>query len=138
MMNTLMSTVAATTSSALTTMNSTSDTAPSALGSLASMLGGLVVVLLLIFVLAYFVRRFNLSPSANGAIKTLAVTPLGQKEKLVLIDVDGQQYLVGVTPNQISLIDKINDPITIKAENFASKLRQAKVNKKAGNEDAPV
>ncbi|MBE8168535.1 MAG: flagellar biosynthetic protein FliO [Shewanella sp.] len=97
--------------------------------SMAGMMGGLLVVLGLIFVLAYVVRKFNLAPSSNGALKTIAVAALGQKEKVVLLEVEGKQYLLGVTTHSINLIDKIEDPITVKAETFASKLRQAKARK---------
>jgi len=90
------------------------------------MVGGLIVVLLLIFVLAYIVKRLNLVPSSQGALKTVAMTSLGQKEKLVLIDVDGQQYLLGVTAQQVNLIDKLDTPVDVAAESFASRLRQAK------------
>ncbi len=117
-----------------TTTPAVTEAAPSTLSSFTSMIGGLIVVLAVIFVLAYIVRRFNLSPSTNNALKTIAVTPLGQKEKVVLMEVNGKQYLLGVTPHQVSLIDKIEDPIQVKAESFASKLRQAK----AGNKDASV
>ena len=129
-MSFLMTALAAT----ATTKPAVTEAAPSTLGSFTSMIGGLIVVLALIFVLAYVVRRFNLSPSTNNVLKTVAVTPLGQKEKVVLMEVNGKQYLLGVTPQQISLIDKIEDPLEVKAESFASKLRQAK----AGNKDASV
>lgn len=99
---------------------------PSSVATLASMVGGLIVVLLLIFALAYMVKRLNLVPSSQGVLKTLAVTPLGQKEKLVLVEVDGQQYLLGVTPHQVNLVDKLSDPVEISTDSFASRLRQAK------------
>ncbi|MCG9729274.1 flagellar biosynthetic protein FliO [Shewanella sp. Isolate13] len=99
---------------------------PSSIATLSSMVGGLIVVLLLIFFLAYLVKRFNLVPSSQGVLKTLAVTPLGQKEKLVLVEVDGQQYLLGVTPQQVSLVDKLTSPVEISPESFATRLRQAK------------
>ncbi|GIU09939.1 MULTISPECIES: flagellar biosynthetic protein FliO [unclassified Shewanella] len=99
---------------------------PTSIATLSSMVGGLIVVLLLIFFLAYLVRRFNLVPSSQGVLKTIAVTPLGQKEKLVLIEVGGQQYLLGVTPQQVSLVDKLTTPVEVSTESFASRLRQAK------------
>lgn len=99
---------------------------PTSIATLSSMVGGLIVVLLLIFLLAYLVRRFNLVPSSQGVLKTIAVTPLGQKEKLVLIEVNGQQYLLGVTPQQVSLVDKLATPVEVSTESFASRLRQAK------------
>ncbi|MCK8043338.1 flagellar biosynthetic protein FliO [Shewanella sp. 1CM18E] len=111
-----------------TAANVTSNTASSAssIATLSSMVGGLIVVLVLIFFLAYLVKRFNLVPSSQGVLKTIAVTPLGQKEKLVLVEVDGQQYLLGVTPNQVSLVDKLAQPVEVATESFATRLRQAK------------
>ncbi|WP_394200748.1 flagellar biosynthetic protein FliO [Shewanella waksmanii] len=98
----------------------------SAITTLANMLGGLIVVIAIIFVLAYIVKRLKLVPTSHGPLKTLAVTPLGQREKMVLVEVDGQQYLLGVTAQQVNLIDKLEQPVTIEQESFASRLRQAK------------
>ncbi|QYJ83724.1 flagellar biosynthetic protein FliO [Shewanella aegiceratis] len=98
----------------------------SALATMSNMLGGLLVVIALIFLLAYLVKRLKLVPSSHGVLKTLAVTPLGQREKMVLVEVDGQQYLLGVTSQQVSLIDKLDTPIIIEQDSFASRLRQAK------------
>ncbi|MFT5788914.1 MAG: flagellar protein FliO/FliZ [Shewanella sp.] len=100
--------------------------APSSVATLASMVGGLIVVLLLIFALAYMVKRLNLVPSNQGVLKTIAVTPLGQKEKLVLVEVDGQQYLLGVTPHQVNLVDKLTTPVEQPKVSFADRLRQVK------------
>lgn len=100
---------------------------PSQLASAASMLGGLILVLLLIFALAYLLRRFNLVPTHNNVLKTLAVTSLGQKERLVLVQVGEQQYLLGVSAQQVNLIDKLAEPIQIESASFADKLRQAKL-----------
>ncbi|MDB2386236.1 flagellar biosynthetic protein FliO [Shewanella sp.] len=112
--------------SAAVPVEAAASSAPSTVATLTSMVGGLIVVLLLIFVLAYIVKRLNLVPSSQGALKTVAMTSLGQKEKLVLIDVDGQQYLLGVTAQQVNLIDKLDTPVDVAAESFASRLRQAK------------
>ncbi|MEC4726502.1 flagellar biosynthetic protein FliO [Shewanella sp. D64] len=98
----------------------------SALMALSNMMGGLILVLVLIFVLAYIVKRLNLVPASNGVLKMVAVTPLGQKEKVVLIEVEGQQYLLGVTAQQVSLIDKLDEAVKIETNTFATRLRQAK------------
>ncbi|MGL4900085.1 MAG: FliO/MopB family protein, partial [Shewanella sp.] len=52
---------------------------------------------------------------------------LGQKERLVLVQVGGQQYLLGVSAQQVNLIDKLAEPIEIESVSFADKLRQAKL-----------
>lgn len=102
-------------------------TEPSQMAAAASMLGGLILVLLLIFALAYLLRRFNLVPTNHSVLKTLAVTSLGQKERLVLVQVGEQQYLLGVSGQQVNLIDKLAQPIQIESVSFADKLRQAKL-----------
>ncbi|WP_076410939.1 flagellar biosynthetic protein FliO [Shewanella sp. UCD-KL12] len=98
----------------------------SAISTMTNMLGGLIVVLIIIFVLAYIVKRLNLTPTSHGVLKTLAVMPLGQREKIVLLEVGGQQYLLGVTSQQVQVIDKLSSPIKIETESFADRLRQAK------------
>ncbi|MGX9459964.1 flagellar biosynthetic protein FliO [Shewanella sp. A14] len=94
--------------------------------TLANMVGGLIVVLALIFLLAYIVKRLKLVPSHGGVIKTVAVTAIGQREKVVLVEVDGQQYLLGVTSQQINLIDKLANPVDVPTSSFASRLKYAK------------
>jgi len=98
----------------------------SAMSTLANMLGGLILVLILIFVLAYIVRRFNLVPASSNVLKVVAATSLGQREKVVLVEVDGQQYLLGVTPQQVNLIDKLETVVNTEMDSFASRLLQAK------------
>ncbi|BAJ01412.1 flagellar biosynthetic protein FliO [Shewanella violacea] len=111
---------------AVPTVASTADKS-SAMSTMTNMLGGLIVVLAIIFVLAYIVKRLNLAPSSHSVLKTLAVMPLGQKEKVVLLEVGGQQYLLGVTSQQIHVIDKLDVPVSIETESFAERLRQAKM-----------
>jgi flagellar protein FliO/FliZ len=106
------------------TLTRTSD--PSNVATLANMVGGLIVVLAVIFLLAYIVKRLNLVPSNGGVIKTIAVTPIGQREKVVLVEVNGQQYLLGVTSQQINLLDKLAAPVDVPSPSFASRLKQAK------------
>ena len=76
--------------------------------------------------LAYIVKRLKLVPSSGGVIKTIAVTSIGQREKVVLVEVNGQQYLLGVTSQQINLIDKLATPVDVPISSFASRLKQAK------------
>ncbi|WP_227006709.1 flagellar biosynthetic protein FliO [Shewanella donghaensis] len=104
------------------------DKAPEAsnIAALSSMMGGLIVVIVIIFVLAYIVKKLNLVQSNQGVIKTIAVTSLGQKEKLVVVELEGQQYLLGVTSQQINLIEKLDSSVEIETNTFASRLKQAK------------
>ncbi|WP_310734217.1 flagellar biosynthetic protein FliO [Shewanella sp. SR44-3] len=105
-------------------INASQDT--SHIASMASMVGGLIVVLGIIFVLAYIVKRLNLVPSQHSVIKSIAVASMGPKEKVVLIEVNGQQYLLGVTSSQINLIEKLETQVQVESESFAQRLKQAK------------
>jgi len=81
------------------------------LSSLVKMISSLLIVLALILLIAYLVRRFlNARPGrwrSAPMIQLLSTTYLGAKRQISVIEV-GQEYLVvGVTPNQISLITKL-------------------------------
>ncbi len=81
------------------------------LSSLVKMISSLLIVLALILLIAYLVRRFLNSRLSRWRsapmIQLLSTTYLGPKRQISVIEV-GQEYLVvGVTPNQISLITRL-------------------------------
>jgi len=81
------------------------------LSSLVKMLSSLLIVLALILLFAYLVKRFLGSRPgrwrSEPMIQLLSTTYLGPKRQISVIEV-GQEYLVvGVTPNQISLITRL-------------------------------
>lgn len=85
-------------------------------GDIITVMVGLLVVVGLIFASAWIVRRFNGGTTANSrVIKVLAVTPLGAKEKLVLAAVGEQQILLGVTPQSITRLAELSEPIDLEA-----------------------
>lgn len=73
---------------------------------------GLLVVLGVILIL-YGVLRKRLSlfhtPSSQ-AIKVLEIKPLMAKKSLCLVEVKGQEYLLGISNDQITHIATINPP----------------------------
>lgn len=75
---------------------------------------GLILVLVLMFALAWLAKRMRLVPSALGSagvIQTLAVLSLGNKEKLLLVQVGEEQLLLGVTSQQITCLHELKTPI---------------------------
>jgi len=113
-------------SNTLTNNTLTRTTDVSNVAPLANMIGGLIAVIAVILLLAYIVKRLNLVSSNGGLIKTIAVNSIGQREKVVLVEVNGQQYLLGVTAQQINLIDKLTTAVDVPTSSFASRLKQAK------------
>ncbi|MBY5990741.1 flagellar biosynthetic protein FliO [Ferrimonas balearica] len=96
---------------------------------MATMVASLLGVVALIVVLAMMARRFNLPTPMGGQMKTVAMMPVGAKERVAVIQVGEQQYLVGITSQNIALLDKLETPLdSSAAPQFASVL--AKFNKK--------
>ncbi|HEY4369363.1 MAG TPA: flagellar biosynthetic protein FliO [Steroidobacteraceae bacterium] len=74
-------------------------------GGLAQVTLSLLVVLAAVFAAAWVVRRLRgFGGASSRAIQIIADAPLGTKERAVLIQVGGQQLLVGVAPGQINLL----------------------------------
>lgn len=77
--------------------------------SLLPMLSGLVVILAVIFVLAFLFKKFSNFGLSNGNIKVLETQVLGSKEKLMIIKVKQQQFLIGVTSQSISQLGELKN-----------------------------
>lgn len=73
----------------------------------------LAVVLLLIFLLAWFVRRFLPAGmrADNKQMKVLASLPLGGRDRLLLVDVAGTQMVLGVSSGGISCLHLFDTPV---------------------------
>lgn len=70
---------------------------------LAGVAMGLLLVLGLIFALAWLFRRYGNLPSFNRSnIQVLGGVSLGGREKAVLLEVEGQRLLVGVAAGQVT------------------------------------
>jgi len=90
---------------------------------------GLAAVVASIYLVAWLIKRNRtLTGFSNDAIKTLAVLPLGIKEKIILIEVGGQQLLLGVTPDSINTLASYDEPIVSAQEAtpvaFSKKLKE--------------
>lgn len=89
---------------------------------------GLALVVALILVAAWAMRR--MVPGAAGgqsALRIVAALPLGPRERLLLVDVAGQQLLLGVTAQQINALHRFDEPLALPAQHggeFATRLRE--------------
>ena len=77
--------------------------------SLTRLAFGMLAVVVLIFALAWAVRRSSLfqgfQRDADNAIKVQAQLSVGPKERVLLIDVEGRKMLIGVAPGYITRLD---------------------------------
>ncbi len=80
----------------------------SSTGSLLEMLFGLVLVLAVFLGSAWLMKRFNQRlPGHASAITIRSVLAVGAKEKLLLVDVEGETLLLGVTQSSITTLHRL-------------------------------
>ncbi len=84
--------------------------------SFARMFGMLFVVLSMILLGFYLVKRFSVKRRAgqHNLIEILGIHHLSPKEKLVLVKAVDQVLLIGVTPNAISTLSSV-DPDSVES-----------------------
>ncbi|MCW8107631.1 flagellar biosynthetic protein FliO [Alteromonas ponticola] len=79
--------------------------------SVLSIFLSLLLVVAIIFALAYVMRRFNVTHSSNGQLKVVASMMAGAKERIMVIEVGDEQHLVGITSQSISHLSKLENNI---------------------------
>jgi flagellar protein FliO/FliZ len=110
-------------------------------GQLLQLLLGLGLVVGLIFVLAWLMRRVQRAgPAGNQVIELLGSRALGPRDRLVLVQVGNEQILLGVTPGRITPLHVMNEPVYVPESQsttpeFARRLMEALGNKGASNKD---
>ncbi|RJG01168.1 flagellar biosynthetic protein FliO [Noviherbaspirillum sedimenti] len=122
----------------------TAPTAPSAApqsaatataGSFFQVLLGLVAVLALLAAIAWFLKRFNLARIAgNAPLRIVGGVSVGNRERVVIVEVADQWIVVGVAPGQVNALTTLARPANAPAQlqgtsppagdNFAAWLKQ--------------
>jgi flagellar protein FliO/FliZ len=129
---TMLATASATAATTVTAASSTSSPIePSFAGGLAQTIFGLAIVLALIWGAAWLLRRLNVgAPSAGSAIRVLASQAIGQRERVVLVEVADQWLVLGVAPGQVNglaTLPKGELPVrSVASSPFASLLARAR------------
>ncbi len=66
---------------------------------------GMVAVLGLIFLCAWLARRFGLQRFGGGhVVKVVSSSNVGQRERVVVVEVGGTWLVLGVTPTQVNTL----------------------------------
>lgn len=97
-------------------------------GQLVQMGLGLLVVVGLIFLLGYLMRRVGpLAPQGGQHIRVISTYPLGPRDRLALVEVGGQQQLLGVSAGRITTLHVLDEPVmdnaNVASGDFARKLQ---------------
>ncbi len=97
-------------------------------GSIASIFLSLLLVIAIVFMLAFVMRRFNVTSSGSSQLKVVTSMVAGTRERVMVIDVAGEQHLIGVTAHNINHLAKLDNPIETQTVNnndkFKDKLTQ--------------
>jgi flagellar protein FliO/FliZ len=112
-------------------------------GSLSSQLGqlllGLLLVIGVIFMLAWLLRRVQaIGPRGNQVIKLLASQALGPRDRLVLVQVGGEQVLLGLSAGRITPLHVLKEPVHLPdsepaSNEFAQRLMELLGKEQKGN-----
>ena len=80
-------------------------------GSVLQVLLGLAVVLGMVFAAAWVMRRFNPNVATGGnALRIVAGTAVGNRERVLLLEVNDTWLVVGVAPGRVSRIHSMPKP----------------------------
>ena len=81
---------------------------------LAQLVFGLLLVLGLIFLLAWLLRRFqSAAPRGNQVIELVGSRALGPRDRLLLVQVGDEQILLGISPGRITPLHVMNTPVNL-------------------------
>ena len=97
---------------------------------LLKLTAGLVFIVLLIFALAWLMKKMQLTQNShNGLINVVSAISVGHKERIALIEVGEEQILVGLTPGRIEKLHTLKDKLQVdqnagnRVPNFGEKFR---------------
>ena len=92
----------------------------------------LIVVIIAIIAVSWLLRRMNgVGLTGNLAMRVVAAISLGQRERVVLVEIGDTQLLLGVTASAINRLHEFDPPINLDQRaatgntDFAARLRQA-------------
>jgi flagellar protein FliO/FliZ len=99
------------------------------------MMGGLLLVLAIIGSITWLLKRFSLiSTTAAGVVKVVAATGVGQRERVIIVEIDNTWLVLGVAPGRVNKLHTMNKPLTDTVsttpdnppvETFATQLNQS-------------
>lgn len=99
---------------------------PLSFESVSQLMFGLLLVIALIFLLAWVFKRANVLPGQHSGMKVVASLPLGARERAVLVQCGDKQLLLGVAPGSVQLLAQFDEPVILPGPHssgeFATKL----------------
>ncbi|EGU48257.1 polar flagellar assembly protein FliO [Vibrio ichthyoenteri ATCC 700023] len=102
--------------------------APSSQFDWATTFGSLLFVIALILLLAWMLKRMRVPTMTNQkGLNVVRQVAVGTRERILIVQAGEEQFLVGVTPQSIQLISKLEKTLSqeeLATSPFASQLTQ--------------
>lgn len=93
---------------------------PSVSGQLTQLVLGLLLVLGLIFFLAWLLRRVqSAAPRGQQVIEIVGSRVVGPRDRLLLVQVGNEQILIGHTPGTLTALHVLSEPVQVPVANRA-------------------
>ena len=89
--------------------------APVGAGSVLQVLLGLAVVLAMVFIAAWAMRRFNPNVAGSSALRIVAGTAVGNRERVLVLEINDTWIVVGVAPGRVCGIHNMPRPENVPA-----------------------
>lgn len=83
-------------------------------------LGTIVVVGLLLLTARFLPRLGGVRGIVSEAFRVVATLPVGQRERVVIVQVGEQQLVLGVAPGRVEMIHELAAPLTERANAAAA------------------
>ncbi len=74
--------------------------------------GSLALVLAVLVVFLWLLKRFT-PLAGNDALRVVAMLSVGPRERLILVEIDGERLLIGATAQQMQLLHRSVKPFTV-------------------------
>jgi flagellar protein FliO/FliZ len=90
---------------------------PSAAGNgmnamtIMNVFGSLIIVLGLLFGLAWLYKKLAIKLPGSNHVKIVSSVMLGPRERILVIEVQGKQRVLGVTAHQINMLFELDQPL---------------------------
>lgn len=102
---------------------------PRSFGSSASVISiflSLLLVIGIVLMLAYLMRRFNVTQGGSSQLQVVASMMVGTRERILVLQVGEEQHMVGITGHNINHLAKLDTPLTSEnpGQDFKAKLAQ--------------
>lgn len=85
----------------------------------------LALVLGVIFALAFLYKKMQLKMPGNRHFKIIATLAIGPKERILVIEIQGKQRVIGVTAHSVNFLFELENPLPEEklASDFHSQLQ---------------